>query len=68
VSGLSSTPKGFRALAGAVPSASNSDLRVADRPATIGKYRVLDRVGTGAFGAVYRCEDPTPRRWVGSSA
>lgn len=33
-------------------------------PKTIGKYRVLGLVGTGAFGAVYRCEDPTLDRLV----
>jgi serine/threonine protein kinase/tetratricopeptide (TPR) repeat protein len=30
----------------------------------IGKYRVIGRVGVGAFGTVFRCEDPTLQRIV----
>jgi predicted Ser/Thr protein kinase/tetratricopeptide (TPR) repeat protein len=34
------------------------------RPASIGKYRVIELLGQGTFGAVYRCEDPTLGREV----
>lgn len=34
------------------------------QPNTIGKYRVLALIGSGAFGAVYRCHDPGLDRTV----
>ena len=33
-------------------------------PTTIGRYRVLDRLGAGAMGAVYLCQDPLLKRRV----
>ena len=35
-----------------------------DKPAKIGKYSVVDRLGRGAMGAVYRCHDPMLNRHV----
>ena len=35
-----------------------------DKPAQIGKYTVVDRLGRGAMGAVYRCHDPMLNRQV----
>lgn len=48
----------------ASPKSGDHALAVETLPATIGKYRVLGRVGAGAFGTVYRCEDPTLGRVV----
>jgi tetratricopeptide (TPR) repeat protein len=39
-------------------------LAVPNQPEAIGKYRVLERIGVGAFGAVYRCHDPQLDRTV----
>ena len=33
-------------------------------PTTIGRYKVLDRLGAGAMGAVYLCQDPLLKRRV----
>ena len=35
-----------------------------DKPAQIGKYTVVDRLGRGAMGAVYRCHDSMLNRQV----
>jgi tetratricopeptide (TPR) repeat protein len=47
------------------PPAGGDTLALPDAlPAAVGKYRVLGRVGAGAFGAVYRCQDPELDRVV----
>ncbi len=44
----------------ALPGASASG----SQPPTIGRFRVIGRLGTGGFGSVYRCFDPSLHREV----
>jgi serine/threonine-protein kinase len=37
---------------------------IAEDPITIGRYKVLNRLGAGAMGAVYLCQDPLLKRRV----
>jgi serine/threonine protein kinase/tetratricopeptide (TPR) repeat protein len=46
-------------IAGPIPSAPTSEL-----PATIGRYRILGKLGEGGMGIVYDAEQQDPRRRV----
>jgi hypothetical protein len=37
-------------------------------PATIGKYQIVERVGTGGFAAVFKAWDPDIKRFVAVKA
>jgi hypothetical protein len=59
------TPK---AQAGFTPVPGGSVLAPGGSPATIGKYQIVERVGSGGFASVFKAWDPDIKRFVAIKA
>ena len=59
-----SAPQRRNDSSGSVPLAAGWNTLPAGAPATIGKYQIVERIGSGGFATVFKAWDPDIKRAV----